>query len=1072
MAAADESAEPQVSEVDTKKNDQDQQVDDVPDSENLKSAETAAKTEADKPADEIASTSIDAADEEVEPAKRKPEAPKELEVDAQEDDRPRINKNVVFDDSDATLDVLVSSEGCVITSLSQGGFQYLLSGIRSNVGVKTGRYLFEVKMLEYLKGCETELRVGVTKKQSSLFLGTGSADGVCFSYDGSFFCPTPKEPNQRVKEALGKNKNFGSATVGVVLNLDATTPTANTISIFLNGVRAGDPRTIPEHLLGQALYPTLTFKNVTLQVNLGARGHLRQLPFKCNLLGNMAADDAESSNVGRPVDGRYSMVVPVGLPEQGLLDYVDHFLEENPEYTELSERKVKDWFLKSGLWVHKARPGGGSSDKPSLNFGIKDVDNRSVLSFIMANVVQFAKRNFIVPQIHLNLQQEKRAELIQKFMVPHFDVTAHVIIGEPTVKHKEWVKNQIMVDYEERKQKALEFKARKKAKEAAKAAGDSEETSAKKQKTDDSAEDDGLPPVPDVSNSTWYLPKKNKEPDVEEKLVSQTFSEYCLPADDESFKKIEFVWKVKEEAANHLSQWVADRKATMVVADLKPSSWFLEKHKGWQEVFQEMKKKQKALKPNSQDKDESVQANEEIPDITKDEDLHKSDDGGEPIYAHFKFEDWILLSWRFELHLLVHGFVNDVDDAEHTGLPTEHLEHYYKLYYKRPFHARDLNCSKFSEVVELMADTFSIDDNAKRKPLLSKFEKDAQVVAFVKLVEEARRDRLRRIEAGDESARLKLAQSKSSGKAKGKGKKGAEKSRKIDIQEEPKNKVRSKGEGKAGGKSSRVKMAFQSRTIAKRQQERRDEGGAERSFQRTDRNDSGKGKKGKSRGPPVDKDLQWRPKNVGRFTASHSDRKRPAPAAVERDSQRASGQRPGKGSSSHGEDHAQRPGKGGKGARRFSTPPPRPPTINRADHQREHGRHQERHQERNQVRSSDRFHERPSKYEERGKGGKGKTGSRPNSATPALPAPRRDEGRLSNFRDEPRASHRESRQGRDKGVGKSGGSRSDSHSNSRQFSHGSRDSFNNGDRNVGKGDRFGKNDRGKGGPSRNFDRRR
>jgi len=276
----------------------------------------------------------------------------------------------------------------------------------------------------------------------------------------------------------------------------------------------------------------------------------------------------------------------VGLPEQGLFDYVDRFLEENPDYTELSERMVKDWLLKSGLWVHGGKSRGGSCDKPSLNFGIQEVDNRSVLSFIMANVVQFSKRNFIVPQIHLNLQQEKRDELIQKFMVAHFDVTAHVIIGEPTVKHKEWVKNRIMADYEERKQKVLEMKAKKKAKETVKAAGDSEEPSAKKQKTDDSAEDDGLPPVPDVSNDTWYLPKKGKEPDVEEKLVSQTFSQYCLPAVDESFKKIEFLWKEKEDAANHLAQWVADKKATMVIADLKPSSWFLEKHKGWQEVFQ------------------------------------------------------------------------------------------------------------------------------------------------------------------------------------------------------------------------------------------------------------------------------------------------------------------------------------------------------------------------------------------------------------------------------------------------------------------------------------------------------
>jgi len=238
----------------------------------------------------------------------------ESEQDAPIDDRTGFDKDVKFNDCDSSLDVICSHEGCLITSLSQGGFQYLLSGIRSNVGAKSGRYLFEVKILEYLRGCQTELRVGVSTSKSTLLLGTEPAESVSFSYDGSFFCPTPEGTRHRIPQALGKKKNFGSSVVAVLLNLDASTPTANTISIFLNGVRSGDPQPIPQSLLGKVLFPTLTFKNVTLQVNLGCKGmQLKALPFKCNMFGNLAAEDAaESQSFTRPSNGRYSVVVPVG----------------------------------------------------------------------------------------------------------------------------------------------------------------------------------------------------------------------------------------------------------------------------------------------------------------------------------------------------------------------------------------------------------------------------------------------------------------------------------------------------------------------------------------------------------------------------------------------------------------------------------------------------------------------------------------------------------------------------------------------------------------------------------------
>lgn len=49
-------------------------------------------------------------------------------------------------------------------------------------------------------------------------------------------------------------------------------------------------------------------------------------------------------------------------------------------------------------------------------------------------------------------------------------------------------------------------------------------------------------------------------------------------------------------------------------------------------------------------------------------DLHNADGKGSPIYGNFKYEDWVVLSWRYEMHLLCHGFCLDSGD-DRQGLP-------------------------------------------------------------------------------------------------------------------------------------------------------------------------------------------------------------------------------------------------------------------------------------------------------------------------------------------------------------------------------------------------------------------
>merc|ERR1712039_92294 len=78
----------------------------------------------------------------------------------------------------------------------------------------------------------------------------------------------------------------------VVVNLDESSPNANTISLFKNGERASPPQAIPEALKGKTLFPTIAFKNMAVHVNFGAQ-QLKALPFKCRMFQEATAKDVE-----------------------------------------------------------------------------------------------------------------------------------------------------------------------------------------------------------------------------------------------------------------------------------------------------------------------------------------------------------------------------------------------------------------------------------------------------------------------------------------------------------------------------------------------------------------------------------------------------------------------------------------------------------------------------------------------------------------------------------------------------------------------------------------------------------
>mmetsp|Transcript_80420 Transcript_80420/g.209785 ORF Transcript_80420/g.209785 Transcript_80420/m.209785 type:complete len:545 (+) Transcript_80420:90-1724(+) len=380
--------------------------------------------------------------------KAEPEEPKEKEQDAAADKRPGLTKQVGFDPTGYSLNVVPTMGGKMLMSLSDGGMQYLVGGARANVGLKAGRYMFEVKVFELLSPDEGKskhrtqqpkqfLRVGFSTADSPLLLG--DADGcVAFDADGTFWAGTTK-----TTKPLGK---FGrDMVVAVLINLDPKSPNANTVSLFRSGVRVSEPMPLPDDLKGKALFPHISFRNVSVQVNFG-KAPMAALPFTCRMVQDAAKPDTVEA--AAPT-GKATVVFPVSLPDQGTFDWLDGWLEGNPSFTELSDRKVNEWAVKSGVW--KSKGWSGSNDKPYFNTGLALLDDASA-SRVIQSIAPCVPRDYVLMEVKQNLCAEDRAANLKKFSSDKFTKVARVIVGKPPKAFVEKVHKTML----EQKQAKLE----------------------------------------------------------------------------------------------------------------------------------------------------------------------------------------------------------------------------------------------------------------------------------------------------------------------------------------------------------------------------------------------------------------------------------------------------------------------------------------------------------------------------------------------------------------------------------------------------------------------------------------
>ena len=715
-------------------------------------------------------------------AAKKARAEAEKEKDDAVDKRPAIETDVCFHSVDTTLNVFSAVKNKVLMGLTEGGMQHLMAGARASVGVKTGRYFYEVKILESFtvneaaqgKGAQGQgpqprqvLRLGFSTSSAPLLLAD-SEESVYFEADGMF---VSGKTRQKKSQPISRDN-----VTGILLNLDAGSPLANTISIFRDGIRVSEPQALPDCLKGKALFPHVTFRHVSVQVNMGATP-MKALPFQCRMIQSAAKGDVEALP-DPSLAGKFEVLIPVGIPGEGTAEWLDGFLQKHPKHVELSDRKIQDWAVRSGL-PKPGRPNPGS-DKAVYN--VRSMDDGSIQRVVKA-ITPMVPRNYVVmDEKFTNLVKDERIETLRRFITPNFKKVALVVMGEPDKEFKQksymalLIEKQAKIDAEWKVKKAaakrqkelqeMRRKAdeqRKKKLEEAKKKEDGEakdeemkEEEEIKQEVID--EDDGLgdePPKAELTEEDKKKVFRTKTVDFGSTTLSKHLHQFSLPEKAEGFDEVRFVWDAAAKCKEHLRKWILEAKSTTLIEHLQPSPEFTAKFMAWQKHQLEWQQKQniwkvKPKKPEDEAKAAEVKGSLDIFSVEDVNDIHD----GEPLYSLFEPADWALLQLRYEIYLLQEAFKKDVNDPDRSAIPEPHLSFYYNRYLKKQLNPGTFGLKNNTELLQMIKDVVTLSGD----PAVLTSQLDGQLDSpeiFVKLTEEERRERKRRAEAGEETSALK-----------------------------------------------------------------------------------------------------------------------------------------------------------------------------------------------------------------------------------------------------------------------------------------------------------------------------
>jgi len=188
------------------------------------------------------------------------------------------------------------------------------------------------------------------------------------------------------------------------------------------------------------------------------------------------------------------------------------------------------------------------------------------------------------------------------------------------------------------------------------------------------------------------------------------------------------------------------------------------------DLDEEEEEKEEEPKPIELDEEESEKEDEEPEEPEEEEEVVDIETlevfgiedifevGGKPInqplFSQFGFEDWALLTLRFELNLLIHSFKKDVKDPERKEIHEDNIGFYYQKYFKKGLNPAFFGVKVLKELLKFFDDTIKVSD---KKVLETFLPGDSETFnVFILLAEEARRDRSRRIDMGQEEAKINM----------------------------------------------------------------------------------------------------------------------------------------------------------------------------------------------------------------------------------------------------------------------------------------------------------------------------
>lgn len=700
--------------------------------ENTPEVEAAVEVEKSPEVEKVAVKSTEESPEEspVEEAKK-------VEVEKDEvfapDEKLICPKSLAFNDADATFNAHISNRNCLF-SVQADGFNQLFAGTRANTGFKSGRYYFEMKMLDQPR----LVRLGFACIEADLSL----EDKHSFSFDATGNAYMGGERASQVCPRWSRTD-----VVGVLLNIPK-----KTITLFLNGMRppqANHETRIPDEMFdgdvlkaGCELFPVVASRGSAVECNFSTRVW-KQIPFVVRPIGKAKKSDVVASTRKKPSlseknksENTVDITIPVGFDVR---DVIKQWQKENPDGMVLTQDALCHWAEKSGLQKQSNRnhQRGAAVPQPTDKYNVQCLDNPMG---VYPMLLRGGRKYLMSLSNYHNLHPQQRTDICLKLRHSlNAHITAYVSVDEivSVVDEGKAVIQQVREFYEQVKMPQ-----------------DDEDFNDVFFHTEKYGEGKSKAELGEFVRAKFQAWKKDCK--LKSKVTDLKKSTFFATNMGKFQKLKQFQHKSTAESARKQYEKELEAKKTEKAAKAKAKKLAEEK----------------ALEEAGLEKKEGEEEKEESPVVEDNND----DDAAEPlpdVLEEFSEEDWMLAQLRAEIHTVIHAFKKDVHDEERLSFPAVHFGFYFQLYTGKNFGntLQMFSCKNLEELTRLVPDickhTSVMDEFELRKHkecliadydlVLPAFPIDSEMSVFVAETEAQRSLRTDRLDAGDENAALNFS---------------------------------------------------------------------------------------------------------------------------------------------------------------------------------------------------------------------------------------------------------------------------------------------------------------------------